>query len=88
MFQRVTLTVLLVVAASANSAVRTQENAARKQAYDALLDMNVRDGQVYYRALKSDRARLDAYVTSLQDVKLDAASRHEAAEKAWQQGWI
>jgi hypothetical protein len=59
------------------AAVRGQENAARRQGYDALLDMNVRDGLVYYRALKSDRARLDAYVTSLEDVKLESSSREE-----------
>jgi hypothetical protein len=32
---------------------------------DALLDANVRDGMVYYRALKSIRGRLDSYVASL-----------------------
>ena len=32
---------------------------------DQILDVNVRDGLVYYRALKSDRGRLDRYVTSL-----------------------
>src|SRR5215470_19429514 len=33
--------------------------------YDRLLDVYVRDGFVYYRALKSDRAKLDRYVASL-----------------------
>jgi hypothetical protein len=33
--------------------------------YDQLLDVNVRDGLVYYRALKSERGRLDRYVASL-----------------------
>jgi hypothetical protein len=33
--------------------------------YDQLLDINVRDGQVYYRALRSERATLDRYVASL-----------------------
>jgi hypothetical protein len=33
--------------------------------YDQLLDVNVRDGFVYYRALRSDRGRLDRYVASL-----------------------
>src|SRR5215203_6459910 len=33
--------------------------------FDQLLDLNVRDGLVYYRALKSDRGRLDRYVASL-----------------------
>lgn len=32
---------------------------------DQILDLNVRDGMVYYRALKSDRGRLDRYVASL-----------------------
>ena len=32
---------------------------------DEILDMNVRDGLVYYRALKSTRGRLDHYVASL-----------------------
>jgi hypothetical protein len=45
--------------------------------YDQLLDEDVRDGLVYYRALKSTRGRLDAYVSSLASVRLDAASREE-----------
>jgi Protein of unknown function, DUF547 len=32
---------------------------------DQILDVSVRDGLVYYRALKSDRSRLDRYVASL-----------------------
>jgi hypothetical protein len=32
---------------------------------DQILDINVRDGLVYYRALKSDRGRLDRYLASL-----------------------
>jgi hypothetical protein len=32
---------------------------------DQLLDLNVRDGMVYYRALRSERGRLDRYVSSL-----------------------
>ncbi len=33
--------------------------------FDLLLDLNVRDGLVYYRALRSERGRLDRYVASL-----------------------
>jgi hypothetical protein len=33
--------------------------------YDRLLDLYVRDGLVYYRALKSDRGRFDRYLASL-----------------------
>src|SRR3972149_10954048 len=32
---------------------------------DQILDLNVRDGLVYYRALRSERGRLDRYVASL-----------------------
>jgi Protein of unknown function, DUF547 len=32
---------------------------------DQILDVNVRDGLVYYRALKAERGRLDRYVASL-----------------------
>jgi hypothetical protein len=33
--------------------------------FDQILDIQVRDGLVYYRALRSERARLDRYVASL-----------------------
>jgi hypothetical protein len=33
--------------------------------FDALLDMHVRDGLVYYRALQDDRGRLNRYIASL-----------------------
>jgi uncharacterized protein DUF547 len=40
-------------------------DAARRKTYDTILDLNVRDGLVYYRALKADRAKLDGYVNLL-----------------------
>ncbi len=49
----------------------------RGKAYDELLDLNVRDGLVYYRALKGQRGRLDGYVSSLADVAIDVAPRDE-----------
>jgi hypothetical protein len=33
--------------------------------FDALLDLHVRDGLVYYRALQADRGRLNRYIESL-----------------------
>ena len=33
--------------------------------FDQILDLNVRDGLVYYRALRSERGRLDRYLASL-----------------------
>jgi hypothetical protein len=49
------------------------------RAYDQLLDINVRDGLVYYRAVRSDRERLDRYVASLNVPKatFDAWSSNE-----------
>jgi uncharacterized protein DUF547 len=44
---------------------------------DGLLDMYVRDGEVYYRALKVDRRKLDSYVTGLAGASIDKMSREE-----------
>ena len=41
---------------------------------DQILDLNVRDGLVYYRALRADRGRLDRYAASL-NVAPDAYQR-------------
>src|SRR3954452_2921928 len=45
--------------------------------FDQLLDLYVRDGLVYYRALKSDRRALDAYLATLERTSLDGWSRDE-----------
>jgi hypothetical protein len=50
---------------------------ARRKAFDTVLDLNVRDGLVYYRALKSDRGRLDGYVTSLATTAVDKLPKEE-----------
>jgi hypothetical protein len=47
------------------SSSRAQESDPKLTGIDFILDTYVRDGEVYYRALKSDRARLDTYVASL-----------------------
>jgi hypothetical protein len=47
------------------SSSRAQESDPKLTGIDFILDAYVRDGEVYYRALKSDRARLDTYVASL-----------------------
>ncbi len=48
---------------------------------DQILDLNVRDGLVYYRALKSERAKLDRYAASLNvtPAMYDAWPRDEQA---------
>lgn len=49
--------------------VRAQQPPSTAEAihrpYDQLLDLYVRDGLVYYRAVRSDRARLDRYLAAL-----------------------
>ena len=48
-------------------------------AYDQLLDLYVRDGFVYYRALKQDRAKLDGYVAALSTAAIDASPNEQVA---------
>ena len=47
---------------------------------DQILDLNVRDGLVYYRALRSDRSRLDRYAASL-NVAPDVYERWSREQK-------
>jgi hypothetical protein len=72
--------VLMVIACAvaAASIPRAQEG----RGYDTILDTYVRDGMVYYRALKSDRGKLDAYVNSLAEVNVGTRSR-EAQIAFW-----
>ena len=68
---------LLVVCATVPSTQESRAGAALRASFDEILESHVRDGFVYYRALKSERVRLDAYVASLASVSLDSASRDE-----------
>src|SRR5437763_3550886 len=45
--------------------------------YDETLDTYVRDGLVYYRALKAERGRFDAYVATLASVSIASAPPDE-----------
>jgi hypothetical protein len=81
---KVAAAVTLVAAALGVRAPQAQEDgeAARRRAFDQILDLNVRDGFVYYRALKSDRGRLDSYVASLATASIDSDPR-EAQIAFW-----
>jgi len=74
---------LLLILASmllAVPAARAQEppaESARRKNFDQLLDLYVRNGDVYYRALKSDRAKLDGFVNSLAAAAVDKLSRQQ-----------
>lgn len=66
MFQPLRLLVcVLVCTSTVFSAQESLPDAARRKTFDQILDLYVRDGFVYYRALKSERAKLDSYVSLL-----------------------
>ena len=67
--------VALVAAVLTLFTVSAQDNPARL--LDESLDLYVRDGLVYYRALKSDRSRLDRYVNALGGVDVAGRPRDE-----------
>jgi len=67
---------LLTVLLLAVSAVRTPRAQASK-GLDELLDLYVRDGEVYYRALKAERRRLDGYLSQAASTSLDKMARDE-----------
>ncbi|HUR32991.1 MAG TPA: DUF547 domain-containing protein [Vicinamibacterales bacterium] len=76
---RLQLPVVLLTVLLAGGASRAQDanEDSRRTRFDEILDLNVRDGFVYYRALKSERARLDGYLASLASVQLDSSSPQE-----------
>lgn len=55
----------LGVLAPAGTAAQAADVEPLHRPFDQLLDVNVRDGLVYYRALQSERGRLDRYIASL-----------------------
>src|ERR1041385_973667 len=73
-------TIAALVAASIVAGPAAQESlgdAARRKGFDQLLDLYVRNGDVYYRALKSDRGKLDGYINQIAAVPVEKLSREE-----------
>jgi len=71
---------LAIAAVLLSAAPRAQDSAAidaRRKALDDILDMDVRDGYVYYRALKTDRGKLDRYVAQIATADVNALDREE-----------
>src|SRR4051812_27845220 len=71
---RVVACVLLVLC---TTAPRAQETNRRPKPFEEILDLYVRDGEVYYRAIKAERAKLDGYITALAAQPIDKLSRDE-----------
>ena len=69
--------IVLVSLSAAMPAAQESAADARRKAFDQILDANVRDGLVYYRALKLERAKLDGYVNQLAATEPDKLSRNE-----------
>ena len=62
---------------AAPHAQESPADAARRKSFDQVLDLYVRGGDVYYRALKSDRGKLDGYVNQLATATVDKRPREE-----------
>lgn len=79
--------VLAVVATTANTSItgRHSNQDDMHSAFDRILDTFVRDGYVYYNALKSSRAPLDRYIASLD---LSAAELARMSENDRRAFWI
>jgi uncharacterized protein DUF547 len=73
------LQIMVLALALATVAPRAQDTAvdARRRNLDQVLDLYVRDGYVYYRALRQDRRLLDAYLNGVATASIDSASRDE-----------
>jgi hypothetical protein len=63
-----------VIAPSAQDGAAT---AAQRRNLDQILDLYVRDGLVYYRALKADSSKLAAYLAAAAETSIDASSPNE-----------
>jgi hypothetical protein len=67
----------LAVASTTAGPQESQPQAVRRNPFDQILDTYVRDGYVYYRALKGDRSKLDGYLTQLAKAQLDQLPRED-----------
>jgi hypothetical protein len=75
---RLQIGIATLVVAIAFVGVRAQDTIdARRRNLDQILDLYVRDGFVYYRALRQDRRLLDAYVNGLATASIGSAPRNE-----------
>jgi hypothetical protein len=77
---RVLTSLLLASSLSATQLPPPPDVDPRHRAYDQLLDINVRDGLVYYRAVQASRAGLARYIASL-DVPEAAFARLSREEQ-------
>jgi hypothetical protein len=75
--RRMMLACCLIAATVIGTTAQEGRFAASRKIFDDALELYVRDGLVYYRALKLERARFDRYFASIADAPVDSASRDE-----------
>src|ERR1700693_2731494 len=71
----IALALAVMCAAASAPAQEDLADTARGKAFDQILDLYVRDGYVYYRALKADRAKLDGYLGQISAEPVDKLPR-------------
>jgi hypothetical protein len=68
---------LLILLTAMVSGARAQQPTIVLGPFDLILDTDVRDGYVYYRALKSERRRLDEYLRQIALTDVDKQTKNE-----------
>ena len=68
---------LATVAVLTPAAQESLADGARRKTLDQLLDLYVRNGDAYYRALKAERGKLDGFVNLQATTAVDKMSREE-----------
>ncbi len=74
---RSSVVVLAFLVVATPAAQESLADAARRKTFDQILDLYVRGGDVYYRAIKAERAKLDGYVNLLATTSVAKLSRDE-----------
>jgi hypothetical protein len=77
MMKRLAVVIVLALVYLAAPTAQEGPGDSRSKGFDLVLDQFVRDGLVYYRALRQERARLDQFVASLAGASIDSAPRAE-----------
>jgi hypothetical protein len=76
-FLRSYLCIFVCAIVVATPAAQESSADARRKTFDQLLDLYVRNGDVYYRALKAERAKLDGFLSQQATTTVDKLSREE-----------
>jgi hypothetical protein len=71
------ISIVLALCCVVSPVAQEAGEAARTRTFDELLDLYVRNGDVYYRAIRSERAKLDGYIGQLATVSIDKLPRNE-----------